>query len=245
MENEWLNGQPDIKIHYHYMKNQNDVQTILNQLPQYQNQIHAPNYEYDPQTGNRTKSTDYHPDGSISINYEYDPQSGKLLKGHCYTPDGSRCFTAQFDPYSTTSFNPGEKYDACFNSNQYKTMSWYFKSPPSNLIGAYFIPRQNPFNKEYPAADYQYTLEDMLKNKMSISEAHLFYKVEPIKIHKYNVQSIHDAPDILAQAGHPGVSISNPHKPGYNHHANSSVINYKYFKNPPFWFTRRLLHPSP
>lgn len=56
-----------------------------------------------------------------------------------------------------------------------KSFYCYLKNPPSNLVGVYFVFRNNPFNMIYPHEDNVDTLEELLTYKISISEAFIFW----------------------------------------------------------------------
>ncbi len=68
-----------------------------------------------------------------------------------------------------------------FNGPVSNNINYHFKNPPQELLGAYFVKRNNPFKETYPYSNNQYTLEDLLKKEESISEAFLFYKVNAQK----------------------------------------------------------------
>ncbi|WP_284928456.1 hypothetical protein [Candidatus Phytoplasma sp. AldY-WA1] len=65
-----------------------------------------------------------------------------------------------------------------YNLGNSQYLNWYLKDPPKNLLGVYFKPRKNPFYPEYHYGDYKYTLDDLLKNEISISEAYIFWDVK-------------------------------------------------------------------
>jgi len=76
----------------------------------------------------------------------------------------------------------GISMNGVFDSPRYNLsgspyLNWYIKNPPKNLLGVYFKPRKNPFHIEYPYGD-EYTLDDLLKNEISISEAYIFWDVK-------------------------------------------------------------------
>ncbi|MDW3617971.1 MAG: hypothetical protein QFY14_02660 [Candidatus Phytoplasma pruni] len=62
-----------------------------------------------------------------------------------------------------------------YNAYRQTTLYYYLKNPPSGLLGVYFKPRLNPFKIEYPYADNNYTLEDLLKYEIAIEEAFVFW----------------------------------------------------------------------
>ncbi|WP_284928457.1 hypothetical protein [Candidatus Phytoplasma sp. AldY-WA1] len=89
----------------------------------------------------------------------------KILKDN-----NSNCdFSSSFD-----SNKPGYN---CYDSQSLGT--YWFKDPPSGLITVYFKYRDNPFNQKYPVAHYKHTLDDLLKHEISISEAYIFWDVNP------------------------------------------------------------------
>ncbi|MCQ9618815.1 MAG: hypothetical protein NOI47_000397 [Candidatus Phytoplasma pruni] len=65
-----------------------------------------------------------------------------------------------------------------YNAYRQTTLYYYLKNPPSGLLGVYFKPRLNPFKIEYPYADNNYTLEDLLKYEIAIEEAFVFWDVK-------------------------------------------------------------------
>ncbi|GLH61767.1 DUF2963 domain-containing protein [Hydrangea phyllody phytoplasma] len=70
-------------------------------------------YEYDPQTGNKTKYTEYNLDGTIDYIYEYDPQTGNKIKYTEYDSDGKTFnYIYEYDPQ--TGNKTKETY---YNSN--------------------------------------------------------------------------------------------------------------------------------
>ncbi|MEC4558607.1 MAG: hypothetical protein U9532_00210 ['Conium maculatum' witches'-broom phytoplasma] len=64
--------------------------------------------------------------------------------------------------------------------NPYNKQFFYpkLKKPPQGLLGVYFKPRPNPFKSSYPATDYQYSLEDLLKYEIAIEEAFVFWETK-------------------------------------------------------------------
>ncbi|RMI87773.1 hypothetical protein PSSA1_v1c5420 [Candidatus Phytoplasma solani] len=56
--------------------------------------------EYDPKTGNKIKTTTYHPDGvRIHSIIEYDPQTGIKIKDFSFQKDGKTIWDIyEFDP---------------------------------------------------------------------------------------------------------------------------------------------------
>jgi hypothetical protein len=65
-----------------------------------------------------------------------------------------------------------------YNRSGSKFLNWYLKDPPKNLLGVYFKPRKNPFQIEYHYGDYKYTLDDLLKQEIAISEAYIFWDIK-------------------------------------------------------------------
>ncbi|WP_284928618.1 hypothetical protein [Candidatus Phytoplasma sp. AldY-WA1] len=66
-------------------------------------------------------------------------------------------------------------YRPAYNSYNNESLIWYLKEPENGLLGIYFKPRYNPFKTIYPADDYEYTLDDLLKYELEISDAYVFW----------------------------------------------------------------------
>jgi len=62
-----------------------------------------------------------------------------------------------------------------YNMYDYNMMNWYLKDPEPGLLGVYFTSRPNPFKSTYPNSDYKYTLNDLLKYELEISDAYIFW----------------------------------------------------------------------
>jgi len=66
-------------------------------------------------------------------------------------------------------------YTPSYNMYDYNIMNWYLKDPEPGLLGVYFTSRPNPFKSRYPNSDYKYTLNDLLKYELEISDAYVFW----------------------------------------------------------------------
>jgi len=77
--------------------------------------------------------------------------------------------------YFSNSFDFNKPGYNCYNNKLLD--DYWFKDPPSGLITVYFKYRDNPFNQKYPVTHYKHTLDDLLKQEISISEAYIFWDV--------------------------------------------------------------------
>ncbi|WP_284928690.1 hypothetical protein, partial [Candidatus Phytoplasma sp. AldY-WA1] len=75
-----------------------------------------------------------------------------------------------------------------YNMYDYNIMNWYLKDPEPGLLGVYFTSRPNPFKSTYPNSDYKYTLNDLLKYELEISDAYVFWNANETNL---NLPIIH------------------------------------------------------
>jgi hypothetical protein len=62
-----------------------------------------------------------------------------------------------------------------YNAYNANWIWWHLKEPEPGLLHVYFKSRPNPFKAIYPATDNEYTLNDLLKYELSISDAYVFW----------------------------------------------------------------------
>ncbi|WP_323847684.1 MAG: hypothetical protein Q2306_02305 [Phytoplasma sp.] len=133
------------------------------------NPIYAHNY-FDQKTKSKIKLIDYE-----TLQQEWLNTQPKLKRYdiNILEKDDIPNILKYYDVTCTSAF-PTPSYNAFKQNNLY----WYLKNPPQGLLGVYFKSRPNPFKSSYPATDYQYSLEGLLKYEIAIEEAFIFWDVK-------------------------------------------------------------------
>ncbi|MEZ0180342.1 hypothetical protein ['Camptotheca acuminata' phytoplasma] len=122
-----------------------------------------------------------------NIKKEWLETQPKTIKHDIYIlePNNINVFLKEFND----QINYFNSQIPCYNAPEEKNLIYSFRNPPKGLIGVYLKYRYNIFKEKYPSKNNFYTLEEILENDVSISEAFVFWDQKETEIKKENYQT--------------------------------------------------------